>query len=207
MKILSDRFLGISGLVFSLILCPNTFAASEPGPDAESGGYRLSVRDNIEMVIFDEPDLSVAQRIDGEGQIRVPLLGTIKVAGMTVREAEELIEKKYVEDRILKHPMATVRVVEYSVREVSVHGAVASPGSLVFPPEVNSLDVIEVIAKSGGFLETADGKNVRLTRTKPDGSDEVLEINVEAMITGRTRSNERILVYPGDVLFVPARVW
>lgn len=103
--------------------------------------------------------------------------------------------------------MATIRVLEYAVREISVHGAVSSPGSLTFPPEVNSLDIIEVIAKSGGFSDKADGRNVRITRINAEGTEEVIEINVEAMIIGKSRDTKRVLVYPGDVLFIPSRPW
>jgi protein involved in polysaccharide export with SLBB domain len=197
----------VAGIALGLLATRGSAASSESVSDPADKGYRLSARDNVEVSIFDEPDLRVAQRIDAAGQIRVPLLGTIKIGGMTVREAEDFIETAYVENRILRRPMATVRVVDYAAREVSVHGAVASPGSLKFPPEINAMDIIEIIARSGGFAENADGKNVRITRTKSDGTDEVLEINVEGMITGRRRDNDRVLVYPGDVVFVPNRVW
>lgn len=197
----------LAPLAISLMVLPTTSVAAESAAPTERVGYKLSTRDRIEVVIFDEPELTVAQRIDGNGQIRVPMLGTITIAGMTVREAEDFVEGQYVTNRLLKRPMATIRVIEYAVREISVHGAVSSPGSLIFSPEVNSMDIIEVIAKSGGFSEKADGRNVRITRINAEGAEEVIEINVEAMITGKSRDMKRVLVYPGDVLFIPSRPW
>jgi polysaccharide export outer membrane protein len=202
------RFLRkLAQLAVALIAIPINSFAAESTAQTERVGYKLSVRDRIEVVIFDEPELTVAQRIDGNGQIRVPMLGTITVTGKTVREAEDFVENEYVTNRLLKRPMATIRVLEYAIREISVHGSVSSPGSLTFPPEVDSMDIIEVIAKSGGFADKADGRNVRIPRIIAEGDEEVIEINVEAMITGKSRDPKRVLDYPGDVLFIPTRPW
>lgn len=171
--------------------------------------YQLSIRDQIEISVYGEPDLAVEQRIDGRGQVRIPLLGTTELAGMTVRDAEEYIEKAYIDNRFLRAPMVTVRVADYAPKEVAVLGAVASPGKLVFPIEANSLDIVDVISQMGGFEGIAKSDHVRVTRTGPNGATTDFTVNVERMITGRGRGepDNKVEILPGDVIWVPERLF
>jgi protein involved in polysaccharide export with SLBB domain len=172
----------------------------------DTGSYRLAVRDLVRFSVQDEPETLVEQRIDGQGRIRVPYIGNVEVAGLTVREAEELIERIYIENQIYRHLQATVRVLEYSQKEVSVLGQVKSPGRVVFPMEVNGLDIREVISQAGGFTNIARSREVRVTRTSRDGQEELLTVNVDQMLTGRgAGSAPPFLVEPGDIIFVPER--
>ncbi len=178
--------------------------------ETNDGNYRLGKLDQIQITVFDEPDLSVAQRISGEGTIRIPLIGEAKLAGLPIRKAETLIEAAYVENQILKNPIVSIRVIEYAPKEISVLGAVGSPGKLPFPTEVTSLDIVDVISKVGGFTKVARADSVRITRVGEDGREIIFTVNVESMITGRgRRSGEptRVPVYPGDVIWVPERMF
>jgi polysaccharide export outer membrane protein len=173
----------------------------------DAASYRLNLRDEIEVQIFDENDLNTSQRIDGRGQIRVQLVGTVVVAGKTVREAEDFIESLYVEKRILRNPMVTIRVLQYAPREVNVLGEVGNPGAMLFPAEINEMDIVDVIAKSGGFTQLARRNRVEVTRIGPDGKATVREINVDDMIRGRSRDGARFMVRPGDTISVPAIIF
>ena len=113
--------------------------------------YRLGKLDQIQITIFDEPDLSVAQRINGEGSVRIPLIGVVKVAGLNISKAETQIENAYVANEILKDPIVSIQVIDYAPKEISILGAVGSPGKLPFPTEASSLDIVDVISKVGGF--------------------------------------------------------
>ncbi len=172
-------------------------------------GYRLSVRDQIDIQVFEEPDLSLTQRIDGDGQIRIPLLGNRRIAGKTVREAEDFIENLYQEEGMLRDPMITVRVNQYAPKEVSILGAVGRPGKQEFPIERNRLDIVDVVSRAGGFSGIARGNAVHITRRdERTGEEETFTVNVESMITGSRRGDgERFYVYPGDVIWVPERVF
>jgi polysaccharide export outer membrane protein len=186
------------------LACPAVVRAQHP-PVGEPAmpTYRLVVGDLVEVTIFDEPNLSVAQRIDAAGQINLTLVGPVVLAGRTVREAEEFVAGVYVENRILRRPMATVRVLEYALREVSVNGEVNNPGMLAFPKEVGSLDIVELISRSGGLTRRANGRRVQVTRIGPNGEPFVIEVNVDDLIErGR---GVRVVILPGDVLYVPAR--
>lgn len=186
-----------------------TFGQGE-SDDQNSGNYRLGKLDQIQITIFDEPDLSVAQRISGEGTVRIPLIGELKLKGLPIRKAEGLIENAYVENQILKNPIVSIRVIDYAPKEISILGAVGSPGKLPFPTEMTSLDIVDVISKVGGFSKVARADSVRITRIGEDGREIIFTVNVESMITGRgKRSGEptRVPVYPGDVIWVPERLF
>lgn len=200
-----------ASLLFALA---HSLPAQQSGEDLpeefDAANYQLTERDQIEVIIYDEPDLSIDQRIDGRGQIRVPLLGTVRIAGMTVREAEEYLQSNYVDKRILRNPMVTIHVSEYAPKEVSVLGAVVDPGRVTLPIEAGSLDIIEVISKVGGFTGIARSNRVRVSRQDENGREVDFTVDVEKMISGRGRgssSQKRFEVFPGDVIYVDERLF
>jgi polysaccharide biosynthesis/export protein len=172
--------------------------------------YRLNMGDRLAVMVFGEPDLGAQQMIDRNGFVRLPLVGEIQVAGRTVREAEALIEATYRKEEMLKNPQATLTMVAYAPREVSLLGAVRSPGTFQFPPDVVSMDVRDVISRQGGFSPVAKGDAVAVTRRQPGGKEVTTVINVDRMMYGRSRKqdNEEVfLIYPGDRIFVPERLF
>jgi len=194
---------------FSLLAIPPAVVAQEEASDtATSEFYRLSIRDQIVLTVYGEPDLTAEERIDGRGQIRVPLLGTMRIAGMTVRQAEELIQKSYIDNRLLRQPMVTLRVSDYAAKEVAVFGAVVSPGKLAFPIEASSLDIVDVIAAMGGFTGIAKSNAVKVTRGA-GGQGNEFTVDVESMITDRRRKKNStdVKILPGDVIWVPERLF
>lgn len=177
----------------------------EPGKD-----YRLRPQDLVEITVFGEPDLAVAQRIDAEGGVSMPLIGVVKLAGMAVREAEAFLEKRYLEEEYLISPQITVKVVDYALRQFFIFGQVRNPGAKPFPLEAGTLDIIEAISMAGDFTEMAKTSSVRVTRKNPGGPDQILTWNLDGILQGNLSSSqtrENFMLYPGDILFVPERVF
>jgi len=172
--------------------------------------YRLTAGDSVAVNVYGEPDMSASQRMDSSGKLRLPMIGEVKLAGLSVREAEDALEKLYRERELLKGPLVTLVVSNYALREVSVLGAVRSPGNFQFPKEVTSLDIADLITRLGGFTPTAKSDAVSVIRRKPDGKEEVTTVDVERMISGRRRgdnSRRDFAVYPGDRIWVPTRLF
>lgn len=165
--------------------------------------YRIRPGDEIEVRVFDEPDLSGRHRVDSSGEVRLALIGTADLAGMTPREAEDRIEFLYVENRILRKPMVAVRVTSYAVREVTVIGQVRNQGTLEFPPEVNAMDLVDVIAKCGGFTSRAGSSSVAIVRIGPNGEEIKTVVDVDARLRGRSSDSGLVVVFPGDKIVVP----
>lgn len=175
---------------------------ASPLQASATSDYVLQASDLLRIVVFQEPDLYREVRISQENTINLPLIGSIDLAGKTVRQAEELIRELYDRD-YLKNPQITITVAEYTPRTVQVMGAVNQPGSIAFTPEQN-MTFLEAIARAGGFNRIADRKRVRLTRTLPDGRAENVIINADDLIQGS--STERWQLQKGDVIFVNERV-
>jgi polysaccharide export outer membrane protein len=172
--------------------------------------YRLTAGDSVSVSVYGEGDMSASQRLDSTGVLRLPMVGEVKVGGLSVREAEGTLEKLYRERELLKSPLVTIAVNNYALREVSVLGAVRSPGNFQFPKETTSLDIADLITRLGGFTPTAKSDAVSVIRKKTDGSEEVTTVDVERMISGRRRgdsSRRDFAVYPGDRIWVPERLF
>ncbi len=194
-------------LSFEELLDPSE-AASEAAPEDPDRSYILNSRDMIRVAVYGHEDLSSRQRIDGNGRIRMSLIGTVDITGKTIRDAETLIEERYREERLLRNPEVTITVEEYSPRFVSVLGNVETPGRIEFPIEQNRLDIVDVISKAGGFNRVARSDRVRLIRVDEDGTDQTFTVNVQEIMQGRDREGKaRVYVYPGDSIFVPERLF
>lgn len=174
-----------------------------------AGSYRLSERDLIHFSVFNEPELEVVQRIDGTGHIRIPLAGSLKVAGLTVAEAEQAAERAFVEERILRYPLVMITISEYSPKEVAVFGAVARPGKLRFPPEIERMSIVEAISEVGGFTPVAKSDAVRITRESAGNDLQTINVDVSRIIQGREdgRDSDTVYVYPGDLIWIPERLF
>jgi polysaccharide export outer membrane protein len=180
-----------------------------PAPGADPS-YRLTAGDTVTVAIYGEPELAATQTIGRGGEVRLPLIGEILLAGQTVREAERLVESTYLKRQFLKVPVANLIVVAYFPREVSVLGAVRTPGTIVFPRDATSLDIVEIITRAGGFLPISKADAVTLTRRLPDGTDRVIMIDLDNVMSGRRKpGRDRIdlAVYPGDRVWVPERLF
>jgi protein involved in polysaccharide export with SLBB domain len=194
--------------IFSLALffgLPALAGAAETAT-VQSNGYTLFSRDTIRISVLGEPELSVERRIDGNGRVSLPLIGTVMIRGLSVAAAEEKIRTAYIEQEMLVRPQVAVTVTEYFPREVAVLGQVTNPGNVVFPIEATSISVIDAISRAGGFTRLAKGDNVRITRRDDSGAEETSTVNVAGMIAGKGNV-PALLLRPGDVVFVPERVF
>jgi len=192
----------------ALLAEPITSPAGAPATTDPS--YHLSTGDTISMSVYGEPDLLTTQTIARSGEVRLPLIGDIILAGKSVREGEQMLEKTYVQRQFLRTPVVNLVVVSYFPREVSVLGAVRTPGTVVFPRDVTSLDIVEVITRVGGFLPISKSDAVTITHRTPDGKETVVTVDLESTMTGRHRAGREradLAIYPGDRIWVPERLF
>jgi polysaccharide export outer membrane protein len=189
------RSLGFLAAALLAVVCSH----AQPADNAPEA-YRLNSGDEIAITVVGEPDLSESLRIDSQGQINQKFLGLVAVAGRTIAEAERHLEQQLIEQKFLRQPVVRIKLVAYAQRGVVVFGAVAQPGAVNFPPETFSMDILDVIAKCGGFTANARRHAVRVKRRGDDGSDQVLTVNVRNMLSGRDTAP--FLLQPGDVVTV-----
>jgi polysaccharide biosynthesis/export protein len=119
-------------------------AESAPAPDNALGDYRLAPGDRLTVAVFDEPQLSGDFFIDGGGEVLLPLAGSVRISGLTLAEAQALIQKQFA-DGVLTRPAVSLRIKEY--RPIFVAGVVKRPGSYRF---MLGESVKAAIATAGG---------------------------------------------------------
>ncbi|MDB6127338.1 MAG: Polysaccharide biosynthesis/export protein [Verrucomicrobia bacterium] len=170
--------------------------------------YTIAITDSLRVSVFGEEDLSRVSRVDAKGMINLPLIGEVRVFGLTLRDAEQAIADAYREGRFLRNPQVTINVEVYAIREISVQGQVKLPGRISLPAE-STMSVLEAVTKSGGFTDTAKGTEVRVTRIGADGKVKTFVVDVDSLIKGKNKAkseDDSLLLLPGDIIYVPEKI-
>jgi polysaccharide biosynthesis/export protein len=128
------------------------------------GDYHIGPDDLLTIAVLEAPDLSGPVRVGGDGEISMPLLGTIKAAGLTPRELE-LVLQALLQRTFMKDPQVTVTVTEMQSHSVSVLGAVKQPG--VFQIR-GTKTLLEMLSMAQGLAPDA-GDAVLVMRGASDG--------------------------------------
>ncbi|WP_437439427.1 polysaccharide biosynthesis/export family protein [Bacteroides congonensis] len=110
--------------------------------------------------------------VDNAGKINFPVLGELKVGGLTKKEAEQLIVEK-LKPYIKETPIVTVRMVNY---KISVIGEVARPGTFTISNE--KVNLLEALAMAGDMTVWGLRDNVKLIREGADGKQEIITLNM-----------------------------
>jgi len=118
--------------------------ASADDSAASSSDYRLAPGDRLTIVVYDQPQLSGQFIVDGGGGILLPLAGGVSLSGLTLAEAQQLIQDRFA-DGVLVQPAVNVRITEY--RPIFVTGNVRKPGGYRF---MIGQSVKAAIAAAGG---------------------------------------------------------
>lgn len=129
--------------------------------DSDSASYTLRPNDTITLSVFDEPDLAANVRILKSGHASFPLIGSVKVGGLSVSSATNKITDLYKKDYLVS-PKVTLTVNDYAAEYVSVTGAVNSPGQVPIP--TSGLDLSTAIASAGGLAQNANTNKIQLVR-------------------------------------------
>lgn len=119
--------------------------------------YRLAADDTISIIVYDEPDLSLKKvRISTSGTVSIPLIGQVKVSGLTAAQVEEKLTDLF-KDGYLKKPAITVSIDEY--RYFYINGEVNNPGGYSYR---EGLTVHKAVTLAGGFSKRAAKDSITL---------------------------------------------
>lgn len=167
-----------------------------PSLMAGEGDYILAPGDTLDLMVYREPDLGMRSKIARDGRVQLPLLGEVKVAGMSVRDAQEHIRKLYDADYLVD-PQIYLNIASYTQRKITVIGQVSRPGSYELQGN-ESLGILEAIGMAGGFTRIADTKNIVVKRRTGE-KVETIKVNTKRLESPEGGSFQ---VLPGDILTV-----
>lgn len=162
-----------------------------------SNDYILQSGDLIDISVFNETDMNRTQRISGSGYITMPLIGVVKISGLSVTDAELEISNKL--KKYIRQPHISIFIKEYCNTTVYVLGQVKNPSAIQIPPG-RSLTILEAITSVGGFTNIASTK-VRVLRMEK-GKQKSIEVDI-SQITKQGKKDLDIILMPSDIIFVP----
>lgn len=174
-------------------------AQATPG---ELTRYRLGPKDLVGVSVFEIPELnaSLSFRINEDGSVQLPLLGAVKVDGLTEEEAEAHIGK-LLEARYVNKATVDVELREFRSKPISVIGAVKKPGALAFSGRYT---LLEAITEAGGLAEGA-GKSIYILRKADNGLTDQIAVSVADLFT-LANPKANIALLANDLINIPAVV-
>ena len=164
--------------------------------------YVLKPSDVVSVEVYQEQDLNKSVRIEGDGSVALALIGKVKVAGMTVAEAQSLITDLYNRDYLVD-PQVSVLVVQFSPKIVHMLGSVNSPGVVEIPPD-RDLTLTEAIAGVHGFSRMGNPRSIIIKRVDEDGHARQMEVNFSRIVTDPNVKD--VILKEGDTIWVPERI-
>ncbi len=160
--------------------------------------YRISSADLISVTVYQDLEMNRKTRVNANGTVSLPLIGAVKIGGMTLLEAQSTIEAKL--SQFLVSPQVSLFIEEYGNKTVFVMGEVQKPGSYPVPTE-SRMTVLEAISTAGGFTPVAAQDRTRVLRNV-NGASVTYTIDVKA-ITQQGDKEKDMILEPNDVIYVP----
>jgi len=192
--------------LFSVAVAAQGGAQTRPsGPAAD---YIVGAQDVLTITCYDQADLSGKFTVETDGTFSYPLIGRVKVGGLTLRQVESEVKTRLVGDGYFRNPQITVSVDTYKSQKVFVVGEVRTPGTYALSGDMN---LVEALARAGSTLPTASGEAIVVhpeagqTPSGPtlptEDSDNVVRIDLRDLQNGAFSQNA--MLRDGDTIFVP----
>jgi len=179
-------------------------------PPAPAASQAPFARPGIKFNVTVEVEQSIQTRAENvrvspDGDLGLPLVGDVRVDGMTLRQMEAVLEREYAEFYV--RPSVRVDFAEERGDAtspwgyVTVLGQVRNPGRVNLPP-TRDLTVTRAIQLAGGLGTSARQRSVRVTRVAEHGGRENIRVNLRK-VGARGAKEEDLVLKAGDVVFVP----
>lgn len=196
--------LGVSALLSACASGGGSREAPKIDPAAQAvTTYRIGVDDQLQITVWQNPDLSVSVPVRPDGKITVPLIGDVIAGGKTPEEVAATIKEKlasYVRDPQVAVILTELRSHEYLSR-VRVTGAVRQPVSI---PYRQGMTVLDAVLAAGGTTEFAAPDRTELFREGHDGVTTPYAVRLDKVLQ-KGDLDTNYPVQPGDVVTVPMR--
>jgi protein involved in polysaccharide export with SLBB domain len=160
---------------------------------------RVGPGDVLEITLLGEEGLPTKFRVEADGTLDYPYVKQVKVEGLTPPEIGRVLagalSKGY-----FRNPQVHVLVTDYKSKKITVFGQVKKPGVIAYSDNMN---IIEAVTEAGGFTEKADKNSTTVTRLV-EGRKHRMRVKVRDIGEG---NRQNFMLKPGDVIFVPERLF
>lgn len=177
--------------VFLLMFACRAWAADVPSD------YALASGDAIKISVFQYPDLTLETRVSESGTITYPLVGVVKVGGLTLADGERRIAKALIDGGFIKQPQVSLVLTQVRGNQISVLGLVNRPGR--YPLEIANTRLTEALAMAGGVA--AGGADTAILVGMRGGKAYREEVDIPALFLD-ARQGKDIAVMGGDTIYV-----
>ena len=162
-----------------------------------SDAYHLGPEDVIEIRVFELDQLNRTVRVSGDGNMELPLIGSIPVKGLTPDDVANRVADR-LRNRFVQNPQVSVFVKEFHSQNVSLLGAIKNPATY---PLVGRRNLLQILADAGGLSGEA-GNVLFVFRQADDGRSARLSVSLhDLLILGDPQWN--IWLRAGDIVSVP----
>ena len=173
-------------------------APATAGPMANPAAeYRLGSGDVIRINVFQNPDLTLESRITEAGIVSYPLLGNVRLGGLSVTAAEKLVSDGLRNGNFVKQPQVTIVVLQVRGNQASVLGQVNRPGR--YPIEVADMRLSDMLATAGGAAP--QGSDIVIVTGVREGKPFRYEVDLPTIFAPGGREKD-ILILNGDTIWV-----
>jgi polysaccharide biosynthesis/export protein len=176
----------LKGILLACCLTSTMFAQKE--------SLLIGPGDEVEVEVFDTPDLTQNSRVTDAGELSLMLGGKVRLASLTTSEAARTIEQALIQAHVMYYPRVMVTVTQYATQSVTVFGQVAKPGTYSID---TPRSVVDVLGLAGGLTDLAD-RHVTIER-------HTSHRQIPYYVSNRASDflDQTVLVNPGDKILVP----
>src|SRR5262245_6146375 len=208
---MATRFL-VAAVVAFIGIYTSSLRAQAPAPAPSKTAamdYVVGAQDVLTITSYDQADLSGKFSVETDGTFTYPMIGRFTAGGLTLRQVEEGLKKRLIDEGFFRNPQITVAVEQYRSQRVFIVGEVRNPGTYTLSGNMN---LVEAISRAGSTLPSAGGDVIIVHAGEnttepnvPDAGDELakdlVRVNLRDLENGVFSQNA--LLKDGDTIFVP----
>ena len=173
-------------LAMSAFLC-STFALAD---------YTLGAGDYVRVIVYGDAELTRETRVSEDGLLTMPLIGEVKVGGLTTIEGEKKIAEQLKRGGFIANPQVSMLVLEFMSKSVSVLGGVPKPGRY---PITRPTDIKDILAEAGGLVSDAS-EIITVVR-----GDKRTEYDLNQVIEHRNLDEQEIRLRGGETIYISVK--
>jgi polysaccharide export outer membrane protein len=184
---------GAVAIYCSISPAQQTNVPLHPSAATDQAAISIGPGDLLDLSVYHVPELVQKVRVDSNGYVSLPLIGDMKLSGMTVRDAQLQIAQKLIDLDLVKKPEVSLFVEEFATQGITVYGEVASPGIY---PLLGPHTLYDAISAAGGLTVKA-GRTVTVMHAGQSRPEEIIDLPGDG-----TPGKADVMLSPGDTVVV-----